>query len=224
MKKIASYLLSASLALGGCASLATPSSASTPVFFSDTGSHWALDFVNHAYMYGLMSGKSTNTFDPDGNMTYGQFAVVIVNGAFQGTTTGNTGTHWSDIYLNTLLEKGLMKTSMGYDVVAQTSGWQDQAITREDAASIIARVIELSNGMTTGDVAEGYTTNAVATFSDVGTTEQTSGQAADIGSVLNSEIMIGSNQQFGVGTSMTRAEVCVVISSMLDQDFLKRKT
>lgn len=213
MKKITNLLLASALSL--TALVGTTSAAS----FNDVpSSHWACSFVDASVNANLMGGTGDKEFAPDKTMTYGEFAVVVVNGALDGKNTGDKGPHWADLYLNTLISHGYLKTSTGADVVAQTSGWQDQAITREDAASILVRVMGKANasGKVSIQVAHGEV--AVDAFADVGFAQEANGQALDIAVVMANDVMIGSNGSFGVGTSMKRCEAAVVFQSLLEMN------
>lgn len=208
MKKPVPSLLSGALALLIAAPLALPVAAAS---FSDmTSSHWASSFVSVAVGAELMGGTEDNKFHPDENLTYGEFAVVIVNGAYSGETQASASdSHWSDPFLNVLLDKGMFKDGQNVNVAPTSEyNWQDKPILREDAATVVARVLERGN----------FDIGDMSLVRGLGDTDSLSdGQKQDLADVMTNEVMVGSEGQFGVGNSLTRAEATVIIKTMLER-------
>lgn len=181
--------------------------------FTDMTNHWASSFVQSAAEAGLMSGVGNNKFSPDKVMTYGEFAVVVVNGAFGGEVIfTDSDSHWADPYLNVLRQNGLFNSATGESVISVTSTWQDQSISREDAATVIARLMD------SGNFSSGTSTTG-SNLSDL--SKLSTGQKQDVRDMIANGIMTGAGSSFGVGNSLTRAESCVMISSMLQKNVIK---
>ncbi len=205
MKKIKTLLLTATLSLS--ALVGTSFAAN---FTDVSSSHWGYDYIYTAVDEGLMSGTSDTTFNPNGTMSYGEFAVVVVNGAYGGQTiVKSTDSHWSDPYLNVLIDNGLFKTRSNQDIVDQTFGWQDQGITREDVASVICRLGNLQDSS--------FPDLAYDDLTQAATSHLPSAQILDIHCVINDEIMKGADGKFGVGNTLLRVEACVIFPILLEK-------
>lgn len=210
MKKTISSLLASTFIL----STMTVSLASS---YTDTNNHWGSSYIEKATTAGLMSGTGNNEFSPNTEMTVAEFSVVIVNGAFNGETLSNQNdTHWGSPYINVLLDIGLFNNNSGEFILTMEGEWENQPMTRENVASVIARLMD--DNHTNGDL-----TNATK-FHDVTSQSSIDGQIQDIATVVANEIMKGeSDTEFGVGGSFTRAAASVVISNLLDKGLLADK-
>lgn len=219
MKKFLTGLLGAAMS----AAFLAPQSVSAAAYPDVSSSHWAINYINAVSDYGYMSGKSTGLFGPEDTMTIGEFAVVILNGFFNGNkTVKSTDTHWADPYLNTLLDNGVLLTGNKTDVIWFGSNWQDTALTREDAASMIARLLELKGGYLEAN------SSIINDYADLvkylGSSFDGTGQLSDISIVIVNGIMTGSNGSFGVGQSILRSEAAVVFNAMTNKGLLTSKT
>lgn len=63
--------------------------------FADTMNHWALDSIGYVYQRGLMSGTSSNTFQPNANMSRAMFVTVLHR--LEGTPDSNGMTAYTDV-------------------------------------------------------------------------------------------------------------------------------
>lgn len=102
INKILSPFLASTLALSSMTTIAEAS-------FTDVGSsHWANSYISIATTAQLVEGVGNSKFLPDKEMTYGEFAVVIVNGAYEGKyVKSGLDSHWADPYLNVLMNNKL---------------------------------------------------------------------------------------------------------------------
>lgn len=210
MKPSISVLLASTLLLS--TSIATFASS-----YSDTNNHWGSSYIEKATSAGLMSGTGDNQFSPNTQMTVAEFAVVIVNGAFHGETLSSpNSTHWGSHYIQVLIENGLLVNHFGEFILTMEDDWENQPMTRENVATVIARLLD--NNGTKGDIS-----NATR-FQDVASLGTSHGQVQDIATVVAYGIMQGeSDTEFGVGGSFTRAAASVVISNLLDKGLLTDK-
>lgn len=211
MNKLMNTILAAAMTLTMTAPLTTQTVNATT--FSDVStSHWASPYINTAVEAGFMSGTGNNEFSPDKTMTFAEFAVVICNGAYNGTkTTLDTDTSWGDPYINTLVANGTYLSSTSYDV---TSGyyndtWRTQGISRSVVATIVARLMDSKGGFVSGSTS---LLNDYDDLTNIATSKD--GRAQDLADVIANGIMSGSNGSFNPNQTLTRAEASVIIAAM----------
>lgn len=225
MKKI---LLGLSLSL---TLLSTPHVTEASNGFNDVHGHWAYNYVQESVDAGLMTGTGEKNFSPDGQMTIGQFAVVITNGALQRETATPKTEHWASAYLESLYNKGIFNDILGNDteIYSSTSddSWHEKPITREQAAFLIANVLINQEGpsMRNPDtIAVQAICDALISFSDIDyKTYAYEEFGRGIAVVVANEIMGGStsngNTVFNPKATMTRAEAAVIFSNMLSKGY-----
>lgn len=204
MKKIRQHLLSYGL-LAACL---TTTQAS---IFSDVPiSHWASPFVSQAEESNLVSGVGDTLFSPDSTMTYGQFSVMICNGAYDGKISLSTeDTHWASGFFRQLDNNKLFETN-GISIVPPSENVLDAPITREVVAVVVSNLL-MAQGFEPGDV------SLAAQFQDVASASLTTGEQQSIGNMVAHGIMTGDDEgKFGLGTSLTRAQASVIVKNMLD--------
>ena len=113
----------------------------TTVPFSDmTLAPWANDSVAYLYRRGIISGKGANLFDPSATVTREEFAKMAVL-AFVGSAGGSVSSFadvsgWSAPYVAMAAAKGIVTG------VSDTEFNPKGNVTREQAATIIARAME----------------------------------------------------------------------------------
>lgn len=119
------------------------------VDFSDTGSHWAREFIGKLAARGIVSGMGNNTFMPDEALTRAQFLVMLSKTIYGLDVTQSNSSGFTDIkaedwyynYVNWGYESGIVK---GMD---ETTFAPNANITREQMAIMInnfATYIELT--------------------------------------------------------------------------------
>lgn len=208
MKKLLSGILASSLLIS---SLTMATTAST---FSDVPStYWAHGYIQTAVEANLVEGTGNGKFSPEEIINYGSFAVIIVNGAFGGElSTKDSDSHWSDPYINVLLDNGLLESNHAL-VMAQNSGWQEAGISRENVATVVARLAE------TMDFASAPDLSLVSHFTDI--SHLSTSQQEDIAITVALDVMNGtSDTKFGSGETFNRASASVIIEKMLDLGLL----
>ncbi len=229
MKKIINLLLASSLAL-----ILLPTKAEA---FTDTSGHWAESFIDTASNNGLMSGtsygKGLYSFSPDNNITVAELAVVVTNGALNGETvdyatfTGKQSTHWGMDYMVSLTKGGYFTKFLSggsfYYHYSSNDGWQDKAITREEASFILANVLR-DQGVTLPTEAQAI--SILSQYSDVSASTYAKTELGyAIAVMVDNGIMKGSTVNgksiLNPEGNMTRAEVCVIITNLLDQGAFK---
>ncbi len=175
--------------------------------FNDVdNNHWAYEYVNRLSKSGVINGVGGNNFAP-GNKIARQDFVKILVGAL-GINLSNTTTSFADVesgayyekYIMTAYEKGLIS---GIDDKKFGIG---QNISRQDAAVILARVLN-SKGIATS--------NEAVKFTD---SNNISDYAKDAVSAVSSAKIFGGdeNGQFNPKAGLTRAETCAIICRLID--------
>lgn len=117
----------------------TPSVKEAP--FEDIGSHWAKDYINSMYAAGIINGVTETTFVPDGKVTKGQFATLIVNALGLPVDEPKDNEHWAAVYASAADKSGLIDENIAFT----TSDDLDAPITREEMASMVTRAAKYKN-------------------------------------------------------------------------------
>lgn len=85
--------------------------------FSDTGSHWAKEYINTMAKAGYITGYSDGTFKPDQVVTRAEFTSVLIRcQGMQPNTTASSNfsdvkTHWAKGYINTAVTNNIIVPS-----------------------------------------------------------------------------------------------------------------
>ncbi len=94
--------------------------------FTDVASsHWAADQIQTAQDQSIISGMGDGTFVPDGDVTYAQVIVMLVNALnYQDDATyyGTNGGHWASGYVRAASSLDLLKNAPGELDVATERG------------------------------------------------------------------------------------------------------
>ena len=116
-----------------------------PVTFSDVANHWAKDMVNDMGSRLIFEGTGGSQFNPDRDITRGEFAVILVRGLGLQLEKGGT-TSFSDVK-STDPYRAAIDTAHVYQLL---SGFDDgtfrpnDKITREQAMVIISNALRLT--------------------------------------------------------------------------------
>lgn len=176
---------------------------------SDQISSWALEYVEKAYEYGLMTGVSKEDlrFDPSRNITRAEFTTLVVR-LFDEDNIDSPITSFKDVNTDAWYYQDVM--------TARKKGWvsgvaedlfaPNQSINREQIATILSRILELE------------TKDGLRKPQDINTA---SNWAQDhILAVYQNQIMIGDGENFNPNTSVTR-EMAAVIVVRIYESFIK---
>lgn len=105
-------------------------------YFSDvTKSDWFYDEVMTLAEAGIINGMTTTTFEPNGEVTYGQ-ALKLIMMAAGYPNIAPTGTHWASGFLATAKIDGLVN-------VVLTENYLDRKIDRNTIAQIAYKALKL---------------------------------------------------------------------------------
>lgn len=127
MKKFASLLLAAGMAFALCAPASAASLAGFQKVnayeagqFSDVSSTgWYAENVRTAYEYGLMTGKSDDSFDPEGNLTVAEAIVIacrLHNTYYGNSAAFGAATPWYQPYVDYAVKNKIIGAEYSYGV------------------------------------------------------------------------------------------------------------
>ena len=186
----------------------TVSSATTSKTFQDIGSYtWAAGAIDFIYTYGVTTGASATTYNPGGNITRGDFVLMLYR-AFG--FKGNAAEPFSDVsssdYYYTAIQAA---KALGIAQGDNGSFRPKDALTREDAMVLIQRTLEQC-GYSISSASESYLNS-----SPDGSTVASYAKAA-VATLCQAGIVKGdANGNIMPKNSMTRAEMAVILHRVL---------
>jgi len=200
IKKTIAIILCLVLATRGLAFAEEVAVTSAPS--TDYAGHWAEGTIQKWMDAGKISGYSDGSYKPDNNITRAEF-VKLVNGTIDFNKKANvaykdvTTADWFYDYVGIAQEIGYIS---GY---SKDSFGPNDYITREQAASILARIQYLN-----GNVA------AANKFSDK--SKVSSWAAESVGAALDAGFITGYNDgTFRPSNKLTRAEALTMLDNVL---------
>ncbi|MBQ4086965.1 MAG: S-layer homology domain-containing protein [Clostridia bacterium] len=118
------------------------------VSFPDVAGHWAADSINTLATYGYLDGVSENAYMPNATLTRAQFIKMVADTfrlklpEYRGNYADIVGDEWFAPYVTVADGLGLIHPAMTFGGTFRP----DDPITREEAASVAAKVAALKNG------------------------------------------------------------------------------
>ncbi|MGN1115281.1 MAG: S-layer homology domain-containing protein [Candidatus Ornithomonoglobus sp.] len=107
--------------------------------FEDCQNAWFTDYVTFAYENGLIKGVDDTHFDPNGDITCAQLAVILYRFYSNSLDTVTEGDSWSDEAEAWVMDNGIMNDFIGGEFDGS------KALTREEVVSTIFRAYQLNN-------------------------------------------------------------------------------
>ena len=224
MRRISACALSLTLS----ASMILPAGAVGNTFSDVPQDHWANPYVEAMTQKGVVTGVGNGRFNPDGNLSTAEFAVMLTQAFCPEAVAGpEEGGAWWEPYLDAAWSAGyLIDTTAGFSYidgiwdVAYTDGtWNEDVVTEP---------------MTRYDMAQAMYNTVVAEGMALPTDEQREAAQAAIGDFASipedyeSAVVamyalgylsgVNANGDFGGESTMTRAQSCVVMSKLLGTD------
>ncbi|TBL81384.1 S-layer homology domain-containing protein [Paenibacillus thalictri] len=183
-----------------------------PQEYSDVAAHWAKQPVNDIGSRMVVSGTGDNLFNPDRDITRGEFAAIIVRGLALKVENGTTS--FSDVKAADWYS-GAIRTAAAYRLI---SGFEDgtfrpnESTTREQAMMIIARAMEITG---LRDTLSASSTDAkLRSYTDAANISPWA--QSSVADSLAAGIMTGrTSAELAPKANMTRAEVAVIIQRLL---------
>lgn len=182
------------------------------VEFKDVENHWSKEAVNDMGSRLVINGLGENIFEPDRDITRGEFITVLVKalGLMRVDTGENT---FDDVYSDDWYYDAV---SIAYDYEL-TSGYEDNTfrpnedITREEAMAMIARAMVIANYDI--DLTEDKINSTISQFDDNGEISNWAKQY--VAACVKEELVVGYNNKLMVKNNITRAETAVIVRRML---------
>lgn len=180
---------------------ALPTSIYLP--FADTANHWALDSIGYVYQWGLMTGTSAYTFQPEADTSRAMFVTVLHR--MEGAPASASANVYNDVAAGTWYTDAVTwATSAG--IVNGTGAGKfspNASITREEMATMMMRYAKY----------KGYDTAAAADLADYADSYQINEWAYRAMEWANGTGMITGRTAFTLvpqGTA-TRAETATIL-------------
>ena len=224
MRRISACALSLTLS----ASMILPAGAVGNTFSDVPQDHWANPYVEAMTQKGVVTGVGNGRFNPDGNLSTAEFAVMLTQAFCPEAVAGpEEGGAWWEPYLDAAWSAGyLIDTTAGFsyidgiwDVTYTDGTWNEDVVTEP---------------MTRYDMAQAMYNTVVAEGMALPTDEQREAAQAAIGNFASipedyeSAVVamyalgylsgVNANGDFGGEGAMTRAQSCVVMSKLLGTD------
>jgi len=173
--------------------------------FKDIDANWAKKYITSLAAKGIVSGKATSTFDPNGTITRAEFVTMLINHMKlddKAVVNFSDAKGWFTDYLSIAKANGLYYGNDG------NSFRPMDAITREEMAMMIQQAYTLK----TGHALEGKSTP----FSDH---SMISSDASDaVYAMKTNDIISGyPDNTFKPAHTATRAEAATMLYKLLEQ-------
>ena len=191
------------------------------VDFPDLAGHWAHDAVSDMASRMVVTGSPDGRFRPDGSVTRAEFAAMLVralglpSARAQASDASFADVHAGDWYagaLNAALQAGLV----GQPAAPGGSFRPNAAITREEAAAMLAQAMKLTGMSAKPGVSDGA--GVLASFKDAAHIGIASRSAVAI--AVSGGLMKGDGGAFRPSGGLTRAEAATVVRRLLAQSGL----
>lgn len=181
--------------------------------FADMENHWAKEYVSEMATRNLVKGVDENNYAPDRQITRSEFAAIIVRALDLKSEGSNnefsdiaeSDWHYESMYA--AFDNGIIKGYGGGVVMPQ------KAITREEAMTMLTRVMKLK-GLDT-DIDEAEINTVLSAFTDRAGISDWAQEAAAI--CVKNNIIQGSEGRINPASNITRAETAAVILRMLQK-------
>lgn len=171
--------------------------------FNDVAGHWAQEQINKWADQGLVAGYQDGSFKPNSQISRAEF-VAMVNRSFD-IDKGSTGSGFKDVQPGKWYYQDVIAAKANGYIGGYTDGTfkPDQTITRQEVASILVRLLQLTP-----------TTQGLDGFKDA---NRIPGWAREsVGAVAKAGLMRGMpDNTFGPLKNITRAEAVVSLDRAL---------
>lgn len=195
MKKALPMALAAILVLS-----LVPSALADGNTFSDVApTHWAYNYIEQAAAAGAVNGVGNGKFDPEGTVTWAQFATIVVRAYYPDEVDSSVGGDWYTPYQQVANNHSLLIHPERYD------GKMNDPINREDMAFVV-RNIMYQQGYTVDTSAMDAAKAKIKDWSAISGTHQQPVLMAYAAGIINGM----GDGSFSPRTTMTRAQCATV--------------
>lgn len=188
-----------------------------PVEFIDVQDHWAKEAINDMGSRIIINGVDGKNYEPDKNISRAEFSAIIIKAL--GLPEGKGITGFKDIKQEEWYS-GYVKTANTYGIVnglSSTSFGPKDMITREQAMTMIARVMELTN--IKPEITDNEITKFLSVYSDKAKISDYAKNS--LVACLKAGIINGRTETtINPGEYITRAEAAVIVERVLKKSAL----
>ena len=177
----------------------------------------AKDAINEMGSRKVVTGVTSQLYEPNRNITRAEFAAMVVRGL--GLDQGLGTADYKDVSSNAWY-RGVIETASGYGII---KGYGDktfqpnQSITREQAMTMLARAMKITK--LEADLTTSQVHDLLQSFSDKGLASSYAKES--IAQCLQTGIVQGRTaDQLAPEKPITRAEVAVMIQRLLEKSDL----
>ncbi|WP_317979150.1 InlB B-repeat-containing protein [Paenibacillus glycanilyticus] len=174
------------------------------VSFTDMSKHWAQPVVQLAAVKGLVQGIGNGKFDPNRSVTRAEFTAMLMRALGRGAIASSAAPFedvqsgkWYSAEVTAAKELGLL------DFVTGSRFMPDQALTREEMASMLAAVVELEQFKVDSKSID------LNHYKDINNINPV--YLEDVKLVVQLQIMTGTGTKFAPKDATTRAEAAAVL-------------
>jgi hypothetical protein len=183
------------------------SSISNSYAFTDINNNWAKDYINQLYNNGILFAKQPGLYKPSDDISRAEFAAYLVNALKLDSQA--SGVTFKDIK-DSSDYASFIKTAAAYKLITgDPQGYfkPNEPITRQDAATIMGRAINLLD--------MDYEALSEPEFVDVNQVSDYAKNAVRL--IYNMEIMTGKpGNLFEPKSLTTRAEVSKILDNFIN--------
>ncbi|MDF2533579.1 MAG: transglutaminase domain protein [Clostridia bacterium] len=183
------------------------SSISNSYAFTDINNNWAKDYINQLYNNGILFAKQPGLYKPSDDISRAEFAAYLVNTLRLDSQT--SGVTFKDVK-DSSDYASFIKTAAAYKLITgDPQGYfkPNDPITRQDAATIMGRAIDLLD--------KDYEALSEPEFVDVNQVSDYAKKAVKL--IYNMQIMTGKpGNLFEPKSLTTRAEVSKVLDNFIN--------
>lgn len=170
--------------------------------FTDIKGHWSEDAMRLAINNGLISGRSETKAEPNGAITRAELAAIMMR-AFGGGTKSSLNTFVDVNQGEWYYDELARAVSLGFISGSENKLRPNDAITREEAASVVARAFGFVDG----------SSSDYAKFSDAG--KVSSWASTAVGGLAKRGILKGSDGKLNPQASITRGEFATMMANIV---------
>lgn len=224
MRRISACALSLTLS----ASMILPAGAVGNTFSDVPQDHWANSYVEAMTQKGVVTGVGNGRFNPDGNLSTAEFAVMLTQAFCPEAVAGpEEGGAWWEPYLDAAWSAGyLIDTTAGFsyidgiwDVTYTDGTWNEDVVTepmtRYDMAQAMYNTVVAEGMALPTDEQREVAQAAIGDFASIPEDYESAVVAMYALGYLSG---VNANGDFGGEGAMTRAQSCVVMSKLLGTD------
>ena len=182
-----------------------------PIEFIDVDDHWSKNAVNDMGSRLIISGVGENKFEPDKEITRGEFASILVKGL--GLSEDFEKIKFNDVSEDNALYDDIVAANQ-YGLI---KGYGDETfrpsgkVKREEALVMISRAMEIAK--LDIEINENQINEEIIKFKDFNEISDWSKES--VAKCIRKEIVLGSNEKLNIKDNITRAETATIIRKLL---------